>query len=238
MTRLGMEMKHLRMQLESLTGRLEFTERRARAVEGAVAQGRPSAERPVIEFRPEPQTQQTPQSQQTQQTPQTRRTPASADTPAESQVGAAAEPAASSQDARSTRSRRRRRRRGRRGSGGASVAEGGDPQAGQGEFDGADAEGPELDASEASGPDPVKGGATGVESAGHFKETVSPRREVPPHQADGRTARPEPFEHTFGAQAHPAEPTAADPTARGTSGEDILRASEPTAVTPRATTES
>lgn len=29
---------------------------------------------------------------------------------------------------------------------------------------------------------------------------------------DSRSARPEPFEHTFGAQAHPAEQAASDPT--------------------------
>jgi hypothetical protein len=28
---------------------------------------------------------------------------------------------------------------------------------------------------------------------------------------DLRTARPEPFEHSFGAEAHPAEPTGGDP---------------------------
>ena len=30
-------------------------------------------------------------------------------------------------------------------------------------------------------------------------------------EVDSRTARPEPFEHAFGAQAHPAEPAASDP---------------------------
>src|SRR4029453_681722 len=35
-TRLTIEVKNLRMQIESLTGRLEFNERRARALESAV----------------------------------------------------------------------------------------------------------------------------------------------------------------------------------------------------------
>lgn len=56
--------------------------------------------------------------------------------------------------------------------------------------------------------------------------------------ADGRTARPEPFEHTFGAQAHPAESAASDPTSRDTHRADPTRASEPNTVTLPQTPES
>ena len=33
-----------------------------------------------------------------------------------------------------------------------------------------------------------------------------------PEMRDNRSARPEPFEHTFGAQTHPAEQAVSDPT--------------------------
>jgi hypothetical protein len=42
---------------------------------------------------------------------------------------------------------------------------------------------------------------------------------------DTRTVRPEPFEHTFGAQAHPAEPAASDPS--HTSASAPARSQEP-----------
>jgi len=45
-TRLGVEVKNLKMKVESLTGRLEFNERRVRALESAVVY-KPSGEEPV-----------------------------------------------------------------------------------------------------------------------------------------------------------------------------------------------
>src|SRR5690349_1309830 len=72
-TRLGIEVKNLTMRVESMTSRLEFNERRARALEGAVmykpapgdvvAPAPLPASPPPIERRPSP----SPQSEQAQQ---------------------------------------------------------------------------------------------------------------------------------------------------------------------------
>ena len=95
-TRLGIEVKNLKMRVESLTGRLEFNERRARALESVVVykspeeRAAPPVPRPVppepVAPRPEP--------------------------PVPGDVGATAETV----EGPGQRSRRRRRRRGRRGS--------------------------------------------------------------------------------------------------------------------------
>ena len=109
-TRLGIEVKNLKMRVESLTGRLEFNERRARALESVVVYKAPDERERGASPRP----------------------PHSEPTPApRSEV--AAQPAASHPDARpgetsegpGQRSRRRRRRRGRRGGGLASTIMGG-----------------------------------------------------------------------------------------------------------------
>src|SRR5918993_3505614 len=96
-TRLGIEVKNLKMRVESLTGRLEFNERRARALESVVGykspeeQAAPPAPRKMAPEpggpRPEPS------------------------------LPAEAGPAAEAGEGPGQRSRRRRRRRGRRGSG-------------------------------------------------------------------------------------------------------------------------
>jgi hypothetical protein len=52
-TKLGIEVKNLRMQVESLTSRLDFDERRARALEGVV-QYRPGATRPASTVEAQP----------------------------------------------------------------------------------------------------------------------------------------------------------------------------------------
>src|SRR5688500_8909404 len=103
-TRLGIEVKNLKMRVESLTGRLEFNERRARALESVVVYKSPEERerRPALEpaaARPEPGAP-----------------PPAAAPPAEPSEGPG------------QRSRRRRRRRGRRGGGLASSIMGG-PQA-------------------------------------------------------------------------------------------------------------
>jgi hypothetical protein len=51
MTRLGIEVKNLKMRVESVSSRLDFDERRARALEGAV-QYRPGVVRPPAELSP------------------------------------------------------------------------------------------------------------------------------------------------------------------------------------------
>jgi hypothetical protein len=95
-TRMSIEVKNMRMRLESLSSRLDFSERRVRALEGVV-QYRPEAVRPRD------------------------RRPATIDTPAEdiqSGEGGAPQAAQAGQPtlADGTARRRRRRRRGRRGS--------------------------------------------------------------------------------------------------------------------------
>src|SRR5258705_6112684 len=101
-TRTGIEVKNLKMRVESLTGRLEVNERRARALESAVVYRPSSEERPT---RPQQQQPPPPPAQiQQAQTPQTQApVPPTAQTPA----GVPGE-------GPGQRSRRRRRRRGRR----------------------------------------------------------------------------------------------------------------------------
>jgi len=93
-TRMGIEIKNLKMRVESLTSRLEFNERRARALESVVAYEPVTGDR-IREAPP----------------------PAVA---AASEIAAPAqEPAAVPPEGPGQRSRRRRRRRGRRGGGSA-----------------------------------------------------------------------------------------------------------------------
>jgi len=96
-TRLGIDVKNLKMRVESLTSRLEFNERRARALESVVvykpieeteAPAQPQADSTLTRF---PQSSQPPPRQATPEGP-------------------------------GQQSRRRRRRRGRRGGGGSAAA--------------------------------------------------------------------------------------------------------------------
>jgi hypothetical protein len=108
MTRLGVEVKNLSMRVESLQGRLEFNERRARALESVVVYKPSEAEttdsmsraptrdaRPIAEFRPRADVQ------------------AGAGQTEASGVA----PVPGGSEGPGQRSRRRRRRRGRRGGG-------------------------------------------------------------------------------------------------------------------------
>src|SRR5579872_580613 len=136
-TRTAIEVKNLKMQLESVSSRLEFAERRARALEGAVVY-KPAPEDTAAAVRaPERPAYQPPQpqrqSQQQQQhsrpnAPQPPQAPASAPggsgAPAAAAPGVA--PAAPGEggvpaEGPGQRSRRRRRRRGRRGGGSAAA---------------------------------------------------------------------------------------------------------------------
>lgn len=100
-TRMGIEIKNMKMRVESLTSRLEFNERRARALESVVVY-RPASEGPIDE----------PVQQ----------------IPASGEPGAVAhEPAAVGLEGPGQRSRRRRRRRGRRGGGPAATIMGAAP---------------------------------------------------------------------------------------------------------------
>ena len=106
LTRTGIEVKNLKMRVESLSSRLEFNERRARALESAVVYKPAEEERPT---RPS--------------TPAAAASPPPAPPPPQTQTPAPQAPPPQSgnpPEGPGQRSRRRRRRRGRRG--GAPVA--------------------------------------------------------------------------------------------------------------------
>jgi hypothetical protein len=103
-TRLGIEVKNLKMRVESLTGRLEFNERRARALESVVVYQSPDQRERGAPARP-------------------LHTEASAPRPEAAQPPSA--PPGEAGEGPGQRSRRRRRRRGRRSGGLASAIMGG-----------------------------------------------------------------------------------------------------------------
>ena len=120
MTRLGIETKNLKMRVESLTSRLEFNERRARALESAVVY-KPATEEPRPEPAPPPRAQ--PSSSMPQRPP----APSATSGQSVSTAAGPATPTGSGQisggpEGPGQRSRRRRRRRGRRGGGASAVA--------------------------------------------------------------------------------------------------------------------
>jgi hypothetical protein len=155
LTRTGIEVKNLKMRVESLTGRLEFNERRARALESAVVYRPSSEERPT---RPPQQQQPPPPPAQIQQV-QTPQTPAPAPQAAQTPTGVPGE-------GPGQRSRRRRRRRGRRG-GGATAAQFGSASAAPGS-DAASAGQADEAADEGSG------GTSESEDLGHLADDGGP----------------------------------------------------------------
>lgn len=106
-TRLGIEVKNLKMRVESLTSRLEFNERRARALESVVVY------KPSPEERVEPAPAREPRHEEP--VPPSRE----AGRPA---MQGGQQPQQQQPEGPGQRSRRRRRRRGRRGGGGSAVA--------------------------------------------------------------------------------------------------------------------
>src|SRR5262245_384229 len=127
LTRTGIDVRNLKMRVESLSSRLEFNERRARALESAVVY-KPSAEeeRPSRPS-PPPAAAASPQAAPATPQPQT-----SSPQPPHTQGGVP-------QEGPGQRSRRRRRRRGRRGGGpvaGQFGSPGGSPQPAIGTADG------------------------------------------------------------------------------------------------------
>ncbi len=229
-TRLGIEVKNLKMRLESLASRLEFNERRARALESVVVykpadEGKPEGrrdetrredtrrdEQPRREEsrRDDSRRQDRQERQERRAAEQARQTPppvapappvtappalTTADVPEASITDAPDGPgqAGAPIEGPGQRSRRRRRRRGRRGSGSAAALMAGG-QAADGSAD-----------SDGGGDD--EGGAEGDIDA----STPEPADLA---SSDARAARPELFEHAFGAQAHPAEAAASDPAAQ------------------------
>jgi hypothetical protein len=105
-TRLGIEVKNLKMRVESLTGRLEFNERRARALESVVVY-------------------KSPEERTTPPAPRKMAPEPSGPRP-EPPPQAEGGPAAEAVEGPGQRSRRRRRRRGRRGGGSAAAIMGGE----------------------------------------------------------------------------------------------------------------
>jgi CRISPR/Cas system CSM-associated protein Csm2 small subunit len=119
LTRVGIENRNLKMRLESLSSRMDFDERRARALE-TVVQYRPgtgpSREPQQIRARP-------PQDDRQQQ--QARPAPPPAPEPVQTQAAPQPEPSPADPASESnTARRRRRRRRGRRGGRGRTPGEG------------------------------------------------------------------------------------------------------------------
>src|SRR3954470_1413659 len=134
-TRTGIEVKNLKMRLESVSSRLEFNERRARALESAVVYKPTPSEEPVPQrAAPPPPAQQRYSASQPSRQQQQRNSPppppvsapaqSAFELPTTASPGATGEsPAAGASnqaEGPGQRSRRRRRRRGRRGGGTAS----------------------------------------------------------------------------------------------------------------------
>ena len=130
-TRLGIEVKNLNMRLESVSSRLEFNERRARALESVVVYKpsgaeveRPSRQQPHHQQQAPPPRAQTP-PQQTSYAAVTSATPPSEGGTAmttplgQASAGGRQQPQQGAEGP-GQRSRRRRRRRGRRGGGSAA----------------------------------------------------------------------------------------------------------------------
>jgi hypothetical protein len=151
-TRMGIEVKNLKMKVESLTSRLEFNERRARALESVVvykAEERPPAPasdggRPAREpresrdrgdrreqpreFRGPREVPHAPAPVPPSPAPVAQ--PMPADAVATTPEAVPGPPGGAPQDGPGQRSRRRRRRRGRRGGGSAAALMGGQPAPG------------------------------------------------------------------------------------------------------------
>ncbi len=172
-TRMAIEVKNLKMKVESLTSRLEFNERRARALESVVVYKPLDGSTTVAEVAA-PVVEPLPAAD-------------SADEPVPS-AGPTAAGAAPAGEGPGQRSRRRRRRRGRRGGGsaaalmgGPSAEKGADDPADDGVEDGPDNDGPEFDDSGAAAPSqPAATSATDRERAPTIHDQAGPTEPAPP----------------------------------------------------------
>ena len=225
-TRLGIEVKNLKMRLESVSSRLEFNERRARALESVVVYKAPEPEeRPAPRPQPQPhrQSHQPSHAHGSSSRAPSPAPPAAVPAPVPATPVAAApqEGDGSSQGAPAEgpgqRSRRRRRRRGRRG-GGSAAAMMAAPGAPADASQPADANG-RIDA-----PDRDDDGGEDVSEAEHAEPAATEsleRRpaELPPaSEADERDARasipPSPPADTPAAESRDESPTGSDPDAQ------------------------
>jgi len=196
-TRLGIDVKNLKMRLESVSSRLEFNERRARALESVVVY-KPSgaeAERPPRQQHQQQQPQQAPPPRAHTPPPQTAysRPPAGQSPPEGAATTAAAQgPAApgggqqQGAEGPGQRSRRRRRRRGRRGGGSAAAIMGAPGAPSSGEAAATTTAGDAVSASEAEAIDEVDGGDEGEAAPPPAAEAADAR----PESADTEQRRP------------------------------------------------
>jgi hypothetical protein len=115
LTRIGIEHRNVKMRLESLSSRMDFDERRARALEGVVqyrpgtGPARDPAQQPARSFSPQPAASPAPQVPQV--------------LPATDTQGPSGQATDDQSGESSTTRRRRRRRRGRRGGRGRAMLE-------------------------------------------------------------------------------------------------------------------
>ena len=236
-TRTAIEVKNLKMRIESISSRLEFNERRARALEGVVVYKSAEADEPAA-HKPSAQPRQ-----QSSQQPQQRYVPPPSPAPASglpaAAVATAVAPSSPTQTSGSQsqgqsapaegpgqRSRRRRRRRGRRGGGAASAVMGvpgpGGTDAAVGASESPDS-GEPIDANEATdaieddGPleaDQMSDEATGL--AGHEATLPPPPEAAPPAEEpvaaeQTETTPAEPSPRAAVEPATPAEPAPVPP---------------------------
>jgi hypothetical protein len=197
-TRMSIELKNLKMRVESLTSRLEFNERRARALESVVAY------KPSPEERAEAPSPRHAGAVEVAGAPGAV-APAGGAPPAGGPPGGslpgAAPASGPSAEGPGQRSRRRRRRRGRRGGTPATALMGGAGAAAAGTTpDTADRPSQQAGADETADRDAA---ATDGFDAADDEPMDDP--------TDRRDVRPESMEQTFGSEAHPAEPVSGDP---------------------------
>jgi len=190
-TRLGIEVKNLKMRVESVGSRLEFNERRARALESVVVYKPAEGDDVNLRAHAPSRSHQQPHVPPRQQPSQPPVLAAAASPAAQPSGGtAAAGGGPPSPEGPGQRSRRRRRRRGRRGGGSAAAVMGGQaaPQAGA----------PESFADLAADNDVDGGDETGTEEgrSGDAEGTETITVEVATND----------LQQFSGAQAHPSEP--------------------------------
>ncbi|HEY2152304.1 MAG TPA: hypothetical protein VGH34_15955 [Vicinamibacterales bacterium] len=188
-TRTGIEVKNLKMRLESVSSRLEFNERRSRALEGAVVYKSAPEESPAP-----PQPQPPVQQYQQRTPPPPRQSQPSAPAPSALLVSAAVQTAAPADattpvagapgagEGPGQRSRRRRRRRGRRGGGAAAAvigAAGAAPPAGQENTASADLAQPDDFDGPEDGDDSAE--AQDIAAQGTKSAASSPAEDTPAH---------------------------------------------------------
>jgi hypothetical protein len=189
-TRMSIEVKNLKMRVESLASRLEFNERRARALESVVVY-KPSSEEPgdtQAARRQAASREQQGRADSGRQQPAGSGTPAAVHTPpardehgreTAASGGGSGQPPGQAQgqaEGPGQRSRRRRRRRGRRGGGSASAIMGGTAQ-------------PQP------GPSPQTPSAPASEAAGSADDDLSPTasiKDAPPESSASSASSPDP----------------------------------------------